>query len=283
MIYKLSQHSHTTSEISQPVEKTQEPVLKFDMNEFENITEAFLFLTSNVSKLLQTGDFYTIRRACIEQTNTPNGAQLSPDMMQKITSTNNLNGLLDTLALSPYWSWIDLRLLQATVVASGSVKAKSLLTSYKNAVFSKKLIDVISEVPSKEVKDEHYAKIISKFDKEFEEITIFDLLKRKSQLETVIMDLKRGTCALAHISAGCIEIHWFVPTNYIDDACKAASLNRYKYDTLHLQYLQIGTMNKIYNPSILHSLHPDVAEPPLPMNAGRCYVLILAHMYGYIL
>ena len=197
-------------------------------------------------------------------------------MEQKITSTDNLNVLLDTLALSPYWSWIDLRLLEATVVASGSVVAKHLLTSYKNAVFSKKLIDVIPEIPSKEVKDEYYTKIFSKFDKEFEEITIFDLLKRKSQLETVIMDLKKGTCALAHISEGCIEIHWFVPTNHIDHVRKAASLKRHKYDTLHLQYLQIGTMSKIYNPSILHSLHPDVAEPPLPVSAGRCCIVIFS-------
>ena len=245
---------------------TQEPVPIFDITEFDNITEAFLFLTSNVSKLLQSGDFCTIRRACIEQTNTPNGVQLSPDMTQKVSTTNSLIVLLDTLALSPYWSWIDLRLLQAIVVASGSTVAKNLLISYKNAVFSKKLMDVLSEVPSKEITDEYYTKIISKFDKKLEEITIFDLLKKKSQLETGIVGLKKGTCALAHIGEGCIEIHWVIPTDYIDRVYKAATLNHYKYDTIHLQYLQIGAYNKIYNPSIIKCVS---AIPPLPVSAGK--------------
>ena len=254
-------------ETSQPVKETEENVLNMDIKEFDSITTAFVFLTSNVSKLLQTGDFYAIRRSCIEQTNTPNGAQLSPDTMQKITSTNNLNVLLDTLALSPYWSWIDLRLLETTVIASGSVAAMNLLNNYKNVVFSKKLIDVISDVPTKEVKDDFYSKIITKFGKEFEEITIFDLLKHKSQLETVIMDLKKGTCALTHIGEGCIEIHWSIPTDYIDHAYKAASLKRHKYDTLQLQYLKIGAYNNIYNPSFLQS--PVTTVPSLPVTAGK--------------
>ena len=258
---------------------TQEPVPTFDITEFDNITEAFLFLTSNVSKLIQSGDFYTIRRACIEQTNTPNGAQLTPDMIQKIATTDKLVVLLDTLALSPYWSWIDLRLLQAIVVASGSTAAKNLLTKYKNAVFSKKLMDVLSEVPSKEITDEYYTKIISKFDKELEELTIFDLLKKKSQLETVIMDLKKGTCALSHIGEGCIEIHWFIPTDYIDHVYQAATRNCYKYDAIHLQYLQIGTHNKIYNSSIIKDIS---VIPKLPVSAGK-YVDYLIGTYSCII
>ena len=261
--------TYNFTEISQPV---QERPLNSALAEFENITEAFLFLTSNISKLLQSGDFYTIRRACIEQTNTPNGAQLSSATMEKITSASKLNILLDTLALSPYWSWIDLRLLQAMVVASGSLVAKSLLTTYKNVVFSKKLIDVMADIPSKEVKDEYYTKIISKFGKELEEITIFDLLKRQSQLETVIMELKKGTCALAHISEGCVEIHWIIPTDYIDHVYKAASLKRHKYDMLQLQYLQIGNFSKIYNPLNQYSMKSIVPKLTQPVNVGKRYM-----------
>ena len=258
--------TYNFTETSQPV---QEPPVNSTIAEFENITEAFLFLTSNISKLLHSEDFYTIRRACIEQTNTPNGVQLSPAVMGKITSANKLNILLDILALSPYWSWIDLRLLQALVVASGSLAAKNLLTTYKNAIFSKKLIDVLPDIPSKEVKDEYYTRIISKFGKELEELTIFDLLKRQSQLETVIMELKRGTCALAHISEGCIEIHWIIPTDYIDHVYNTACLKRHKYDMLQLQYLQIGNFSKIYNPSNQYSIESVVPKLPQPINVGK--------------
>lgn len=194
-------------------------------------------------------------------------------MKQRITTASNLNNLLDTLADSPYWSWIDLRLLEVIVVASGSRAAENLVTAYKNQVFSKKLIEVISTIPSKKVKDEeHYAKIVSKFSKALQEITISDLLKKRSQLEKVIMDLKSGTCALAHIAEGCIEIHWYVPADYIDHIYRAASLKRHKYHTLHLQYLQIGAYKKIYDPLILHSFDlVGATQLPLPDDAGKTF------------
>ena len=254
----------------------------FDKSKFTNVSTAFVYLTSNVGKLLQNADFYAIRRSCIEQINTPSGAQLSPDMVQKIKAANNLNALLDTLAESPYWSWIDLRLLEAMVTASGSRVAENLLTSYKNGVFSKKLTEVLPSVPNREIKEAYYSKIVSKIKKDLDQITVSDLLKFQTELETVILDIKNGTCALARIEKGCIEIHWFVPTHCIDHAYKSACLKRHEFCTLHLQYLQIGTYRKIYDPS---NLHPSktTADLPLPISVGKISVLCtLQYFASYI-
>ena len=236
-----------------------------------SITEAFLYLTSNISKQLQKDDFHIIRRACIEQISTPNGAQLSPDVKQRVQTANDLNALLDTLADSPYWNWIDLRLLKAiTVVASNSRETcRNLVNAYESQVFSKPLTEVISSIPSKEADNEIYDKVISKFGKNLEEVTIEYLLEQKDKLETVIMNLKSGTCTLASIVKGCIEIHWFIPTDYVDHAYNAASLKRHKYHALHLQYIQIGAYEKIYDPSILPSYHLVATELPFPVDAGK--------------
>ena len=256
----------------------------FDSSQFNNVRTAFVYLTSNVGKLLQNEEFYPIRRSCIEQINTPSGAQLSPDMVQKIKTANNLNVLLDTLADSPYWSWIDLRLLEVMVTASGSRVAKDLLTSYQNGVFSKKLIEVLPSVPNREIKEVYYSKIVSKIKKDLDQITVSDLLKFQSELETVIMDIKNGTCALARIEEGCIEIHWFVPTHCIDHAYKSAFLKCYKFCTLHLQYLQIGTHRKIYDPSNLHLSKTTVDLPPLN-SVGKIsvYYMYVHTLFNFIL
>ena len=248
--------------------KKEEAVISFDVTQFKSIRAAFIHLTSNISKLLQNGDFYAIRRSCIEQIHTPSGAQLSPDMVKDIKTAKNLNVLLDTLADSPYWSWIDLRLLEAMVVASGSSAANNLLTSYQSSVFSMKLVEVLPSVPSVKVKDEYYSKIVSKIEKNIEEITVSDLLEFRSQLETVIMDIKTGTCALAHIEEGCIEIQWLIPTNCINHAYKSACLNRDKFHLLHLQYLQIEAY-KIYSSSVLHPSQSTPVELQLPKSAGK--------------
>ena len=257
-------------------EETAPP--SFDKSQFSNVRTAFVYLTSNVGKLLQNADFYAIRRSCIEQINTPSGAQLSPDMVQKIKAANNLNALLDTLAESPYWSWIDLRLLEAMVTASGSRVAKDLLASYQNGVFSKKLIEVLPSVPNREIKDAFYSKIVSKIKKDLEQITVFDLLKFQTELETEIMDLKNGTCALARIGEGSIVIHWFVPTHCIDDAYESACLKRHKFSTLNLQYLQIGTHRKIYDPP---NLLPSKISVDLPLlnSVGKTSVLCMYIVY----
>ena len=262
------------------MQEKQETVPSFEISNFDSIREAYIYLTSNVNKLLQKEDFYAIRRSCIEQINTPNGAQLSPEMVQKIKAANHLNTLLDTLAESPYWSWIDLRLLEAMVTASGSSVAKDLLTKYRNAVFSKKLLEVLPSVPNIEIRDAYYSKIASKFQKDLEHIMVSDLLQFKSQLETVIMDITSGTCALAHIKEGCIELHWFVPTHCIDHAYKSACLKRHKFSTLHLQYLQIGTHRKIYDPSSRQPSQATTVDQMLPSSAGKISSILTCVSYA---
>ena len=262
------------------MQKKQEASPSYDISKFTSVRAAFIYLTSNVSKLLQNEDFPTIRRSCIEQINTPSGAQLSPDIVQKIKSTKNLNSLLDILVESPYWSWIDLRLLEGIVIASGSSVAQCLLQDYQNVVFSKKLLEVLSSVPNKEVKDTYYSKIVSKIKKDLKEIIISDLLKFQSELESVIMELKNGTCALARIEGGCIEIEWFIPMHCIDHAYNSACLKRHKFQSLSLQYLQIGSYREIYDPSIqLHLSETTVVDLPLPNSAGKITIYVCMYIF----
>ena len=219
-----------------------------DFSKFKSISSAFVCLTSNVTEGLSTAKFISIRRACISQTKTPGGAQFSPDVEEKIKSSAHLDDLLDVLADSPYWSWIDLRLLEALVAASGSSKGETLISSYKDAIFSKKLIDVLPNAPSKDIKEQYYTKIVSKLDKKAEDLTVSDLLEFRSQLEVVIMDINNGTCILDHFEEGCVEIHWYIPTNRVDHAYQAAIIRYHKFHELHLQYLKIGSFPPIYNP-----------------------------------
>ena len=251
------------------LQKREESTLSFDISNFDSIREAYISLTSNVNKLLQNEYFPAIRRSCIEQMKTPSGAQLSPDMIQKIKAASDLDSLLDILVDCPYWSWIDLRLLEAMVAASGSSIAKGFLKSYRDAVFSKKLLEVLPSIPNTEVKDAYYSKIVSKVHKDVDQIIVSDLLQFQSQLETVIMDIASGTCSLACIKEGCIEIHWLIPTHCIDHAYKSACLKHHKFCEYHLQYLQIGTHRTLYDPSVLHYSKTATAEISLPVTAGK--------------
>ena len=110
-----------------------------------------MFLTSQLKLLLAKTDFSNIKRSCIEQISTPSGAQLPPKLVVKVKSCEKIEMLFEVLAESPYWSWIDVRLLKVMAAASGLVEAIQLLSNYKKTIFSKQLFDILPNAPSKTV------------------------------------------------------------------------------------------------------------------------------------
>ena len=243
--------------------------------EFDTVSEAFVFLTSQLKLLLAKTDFSNLKRSCIEQINTPSGAQLPPELVTKIKSCDNITTLFDVLADSAYWSWIDVRLLKVMAAASGLVEAIKLLSNYRKTIFSKKLFDLLPNAPSKEVKEKYYTKIVTKLKKDPKEMTVGDLLEFQSQLEVVLLDIKRGFCILGHLKKGCIEVHWYIPTSCVDGAYWIARVKLYQFSDLHLQYLKIGDYPVIHDP--LASPDVVISAPSPPVNVGKlCNIMLLA-------
>ena len=236
-----------------------------------------MFLTSQLKLLLAKTDFSNIKRSCIEQINTPSGAQLPPELVAKVKSCEKVEILFEVLAESAYWSWIDVRLLKVMAAASGLVEAIQLLSNYKKTIFSKQLFDILPNAPSKKVKEEYYTKIVTKLNKKPNEMTVADLIEFQSELETVIMDITRGVCILEHLEKGCIEVHWYIPTSYVEKAYQTARVRCYQFKDLHLLYLKIGHYPVIHDPLTSPDL---VSAPSPPVNVGKlCNVILLACVY----
>ena len=231
--------------------------------EFGSVSEAFVFLTSQLMLLLATTNFSNIQRSCIEQINTPNGAQLPPELVTRVKACENVTKLFEVLADSAYWSWVDIRLLKVMAAASGLVEAIKLISDYSKIIFSKRLIDLLPNAPSKEVKEEYYTKIVTKLNKNPNNMTVADLLEFQSQLEKVLLDIKDGICILEHLEGGCIEVHWYIPTNYADGAYQTAKVRCHQFGDLHLQSLKIGQYPVITDPLSSYSI------PSLPVNIGK--------------
>ena len=227
-----------------------------------------------MSLLLEHAKFLPVRRACIAQIRNPRGAKLSENLTEQISKTQNIDDLFDLLIVSPYWSWIDIRILEVMVVASDNPQAVQLLNNYKDVVFSKKLIDLLPNAPSKEVKEEYYAKVVTKVNKDPNTMTVADLLEFQYQLEVVIMDIQDGVCILEHLKKGCIELHWYIPTSCVDGAYQSARVRCDQFNDLHLQYLKIGHYPVIHDPLASPDL---VSAPSPPVNVGKlCNIILLA-------
>ena len=238
--------------------------------DFDTVGEAFVFLTSELKSMLARTDLSDLQRSCIEQMKTPGGAQLPPELITRVKSCDNITKLFEVLADSIYWSWIDIRLLKAITAASRLKGAIQLLSSYRKTVFSKKLIDVLPNAPSKEIKQKYYSELVTKLNKSSKEMTVDDLLEFQQQMEEVILDINTGTCTLDHVKKGCIEVHWYIPTSFADVAYQAAKARRYQFNGLDLQYLKIGEYPVIYD--LLVS--PDVVSfPSMSVTVGELRIL----------
>ena len=202
--------------------------------------------------------------------------QLPDDLYERIRVTQDLDTLLDLLADSKHWSWVDLRLMESLIMSSDIYEAKVLIDSYKEIIFSKKLIEVldIMFIPKhKKDKDAYTSKVGSKLEKNPDEITVADLSKFSTTLETVIMDINKGSCVLEHLDTGCLEIHWLIPAHCRFHAYKSALSNCHKFADIQLQYLHIEPYPSIYNPFIIQpGLLSTLLHLPKPVACKFIYI-----------
>ena len=248
-------------------------ISKEEFEKYNHVGRAFILLQTKVRALLKDANFGDLRRACIAQMHNPDGAKLTQEFVKQILTTKDVNDLFDLLVCSPYWSWIDIRILDMMVAASQVSQAVETLDNYKAAIFSKKLIDVLPNIFGKEVEKEQYAKVVTKIQKDPKEMTVADLMGFQSQLETVIMNIKKGISILEHLEKGCIEIYWYIPTSCVDGAYQSARVRCYQFNDLHLQYLKIGHYPVIHDPLASPDL---VSAPSPPVNVGKlCDVILL--------
>ena len=92
--------------------------------------------------------------------------------------------------------------MEAMVTVAENSQARELLNNYKAAVFSKPLLDVLPNAPSKEMKEQYHAKVVLKAK---EDMTVTDLLHFQSPLiKVVIADINEGICDLKHLEEVCL-------------------------------------------------------------------------------
>ena len=249
----------------------------------DDIPKAFQRLIAEVYILLKREDFYILRRAILQQRNAPRGIQFPDPLHQSIKTAQDLNALLDLLTGSSYWNWVDLRLLETLIAPSRSKEAVVLINKYKEAIFPKKLSEVIDELlplpQQKEHKDAYTTKVGSKIQKEPNEVTVGDLSKYCTILEAVIMDINEGSCVLEHLDKGCLEIHCLIPTHCRFHAYKSALSNRHKFHDIHLQYLHIEHYPPIYNTfTIMPTMLSTLLCLPKPIACKYCFICSLLVM-----
>ena len=210
-----------------------------DFSDCENVDECFSHFSAAMLKILSSADFPSLRRACLENSSKLGGVMLPNDLKSSIAATQSLNDLFDVLCDTPYWNWMNIKMLSKMARASHLPAATRLIRQYKEEVFSRKLIEVLQQLPSCDSSSNYYTKAKEKWNKDLNEITVNDLVNHWSEVEQ-IFDVEEPTILLDRVINGSIEIHWLIPTELVEltrqSVCNHISMMR-RCDIL---YFDIG-------------------------------------------
>ena len=166
-------------------------------------------------EILSKAKFPSLRRACLENSNKLGGVTLPSELKSNIAAAKSLDDLFDVLCDTPYWNWMNIKMLAKMSKASHLPAATELIQQYKGEVFSRKLIEVLQQIPSYGIPGNYYTKAKEKWNKNLNEITVNDLVNHWSEVEQ-IFDVEEPTILLDSLVNGCIEIHWLIPTELVE-------------------------------------------------------------------
>ena len=202
------------------VERSIDRVPVVDFTAYEDVDECFHCFTAAMFLILSGVDFTLLRGACLENVNILGGVTLPEDLKNNIKATMDLSKLFDVLRESPYWNWMNIKMLTKMASASLLPAASKLIKQYQKEIFSKRLKDILRQIPKFDVPETYYTKVKQKWDKELNDVTVNDFVKHWSDVEK-IFDVKEPTVLLDRVTADCIEIYWMIPIELVKHICQS--------------------------------------------------------------
>ena len=164
------------------------------------------------------GHFSNIKRSCFELFNTASGNRLTPEQTKTIKDCKNVDDLLEALALTPYWNYLDIRVLDAMATASEQNDAETTIGLYRSVIYRRKLFGTNLIFSGKEsnagfANNLDYAKIKEIYNKDPKKVTVGDFVKHRDHVEQKRTGL--NMMGVQSIDPGCLEICWLIPTTTV--------------------------------------------------------------------
>ena len=194
---------------------------KVNFSDCEDVHECSSHFSAAMFKILSSAEFPSLCRACLENSNKLGGVTLPSDLKSNIAATQNLDDLFDVLCDTPYWNWMNIKMLGKMAKASHLPVATKLIRQYKEEVYSRKLIEVLQQISSFSLSSNYYTKAKEKWNKDLNDVTVNDLVVGHWSKVEKIFNVEEPTVLLDKVINGSIEIHWLIPTELVEHTCQS--------------------------------------------------------------
>ena len=189
-------------------------MIPMNFSKKENISLAFAKLSASVTTTIQTIDFSRLKRSAIERAKSPEMIQKSSEIVSTIKAANSFQDLCTSLADTPYWNFLDIRMMEAMAAASLIPAAQQSVENFKRTFFGMTLAEAVPYFPIIPLKSAHTA-MTEQLDKDPSKMTIFELHKHRFYLETELLQTGPDTITICRIVIGSVTITWQINVDHV--------------------------------------------------------------------
>ena len=148
-----------------------------------------------------------------------------------------------------YCNWLNFLLVEVIISALRNEKLKSLIASYKQAIYSKTLGEVWEYIPQEKVNNKYYSEVTKTFaSKNPDDVTVEELIKFSKQLAFDIAPLVK-------VIANCLTIVSLVPTDKVYQLFLSVVI--IPQESRQEDFLQIGSWVVHHPKSVLQELRNE--------------------------
>jgi len=186
----------------------------------ENIQTAFTKLSAAVTNAIMNSNFSTLQRAAVETAQSPYMALKSRQIIPILMEAQSFQNLCTSLAQSPYWNFLDTRILEAMAAASLIPAAQESVENFKKTFFGMTLSEAAPYFPVCVRKKPDHTIMREVLDKDPTQMTIGDLHRHRFFIEVEITE-KPDSCTISRIVIGSVIIEWQIHVDYVYQAYTA--------------------------------------------------------------
>ena len=192
----------------------------------EDVDLAFLKLSAFVTEAIKDANFSGLQRAAIERANSSKMLPKSEEIVPIIKAADSFQKLCTLLANTPYWNFLDIRILEAMATASMIPVAQEIIEKFKKVFYSLTLSKAVPYIPVCKQPITNHITIEEDLEVDPRKMTIEELHKHRFYLETEVLKTGKDTLICYRIIIGSLVILWQM---HIDHAYKAyTSLGHYQ-------------------------------------------------------
>ena len=204
-----------------------------------DVEASFLYLLHKLEALWSTVEFSDLKKICKRDN------RLSDKLRSDVKNAPDLEETLDILATSPFCTWLELRILKRMAKVADVPEATLMINVFEECVHNRKCSEVKKYFREQYINPDHLTLVEAKLNQNSNDLMVCDLIEYCHTLES-LCKMPAESSTLVGSKEGCLKICFAIPTYCCLHAYEMARNNFFRLRPIHIQYIQIGSFQKIY-------------------------------------